>query len=216
MLSFFRLGVSSKRPTVLDASTHKTATEFPPIVDLNILGKESQELKETVGSSKETRSRFSLWPSAKTAAPTIETAPALNPDTTKVIAMKAIGCNTDDEFIDIQVRKLSYAEAASLKLTESLTMKPSPSSKVAAAASAKAPNVVIDHDTELENSITDFELANELGNTRKFRDDLLAYEEMTANPEVDFEDALERENVVDHRFKKSIKRMKKRRGSNKK
>jgi len=71
----------------------------------------------------------------------------------KVIAMKKLKTeNSSEEFIDVEYKQLSYAEAASLRV-----VRESKGSKV----TSKKPktDLVVDQDDDLEKSITDVELA---------------------------------------------------------
>ncbi|GME96805.1 unnamed protein product [Ambrosiozyma monospora] len=82
----------------------------------------------------------------------------VNDSTNEVIAMKKVQEDeSTDEFIDIQVRKLSYAEVAALEVQATKKTKKN---------TGKA---VIDQDKELEKSVTDMEFADSYQKTQKYQ-----------------------------------------------
>ncbi|GMG19925.1 unnamed protein product [Ambrosiozyma monospora] len=86
----------------------------------------------------------------------------VNDSTNEVIAMKKVQEDeSTDEFIDIQVRKLSYAEVAALEVQAT-----------SANSNKKTKNIqkaVIDQDKELEKSVTDMEFADSYQKTQKYQ-----------------------------------------------
>ncbi len=72
--------------------------------------------------------------------------------TDKVIAMKKLKTeNSSEEFIDVEYKQLSYAEAASLRVAQEREPK--------SAFKKHNNSIVVDQDDDLEKSITDVELA---------------------------------------------------------
>ncbi|KAF6008541.1 hypothetical protein HII13_003864 [Brettanomyces bruxellensis] len=72
--------------------------------------------------------------------------------TDKVIAMKKLKTeNSSEEFIDVEYKQLSYAEAASLRVAQE--------SEPKSALKKHNNSIVVDQDDDLEKSITDVELA---------------------------------------------------------
>lgn len=176
MLSFF-----SSKP-----AAPKEPNALPKIVDFNTIDKTSS-LKTDQLLTKNS-SRFSIWPfgSKNTKSDLLKDQNndnksfVINPND-KVISMKKVDSssldydasitetdvttnkvddiNKDEEFIDIQLRQLSYAEVAALDLSRKHL-----SSKTIVATSKKSETnnnevIVVDEEKELEKSITDMEMA---------------------------------------------------------
>lgn len=112
--------------------------------------------------------------------------PLLLDATDKVIAMKKVTSShldsnlsdsvlkdkglDDDEFIDIQLRQLSYAEVAALDLKDSKASKQFRSKQEHKNASQNK-FIVIDQLDDLEKSITDIEMVDTFKNHEKFSND---------------------------------------------
>lgn len=141
-----------------------------PVIDFNTLSKGSVS-----GASSAVSQKGSWWPfswfTKRPVEPVAEESNVVASPLDEVIAMK----RRDDDFIDIQVRKLSYAEVASLKPTQA----------------------VVVEENELEKSVMDRELLTEFKKRPKFdREELLSKldEQQAATvvvdhqPEDDFEE----------------------------
>ncbi|KAG7874377.1 hypothetical protein KL938_004992 [Ogataea parapolymorpha] len=200
------------------ASEADTSLE-PQVIDLNTF--EYRDVSDQAPTARKTR--FWFWPfggnrSAKesiavsgpeTVATKEKQLKKISDSTNKVIAMRKVhddGVELEDDFIDIQVRKLSYAEVAALQLRKDREP-PSDSSRD---ASLGVPRIdpVVDQDLELEKSITDVEFADSYSKSKKFSIDEFSRTESTLAEE---DKILEDFNKkLPKRFAKNGKYMKKR------
>ncbi|KAH3667189.1 hypothetical protein OGAPHI_002838 [Ogataea philodendri] len=186
------------------AAAVDTSSE-PQVIDFNTV--ELSNVTASVSSAKKPRSWFWPFGGSKSAAktePVVDPATVANKEkefkmvgdsTNKVIAMKKMheGDDLDDDFIDIQVRKLSYAEVAALQLKKN-SLPPAGSAKTASSGGSNLESVV-DQDLDLEKSVTDVEFAENYRKSKKF----------TAT-ETHKDDAGEEEQLFDDYSKKVPKR----------
>jgi hypothetical protein len=122
----------------------------------------------------------------------------------KVIAMKKINSSNadhdnnieDDEFIDIQVRHLSYAEVAALDLEKSK------SENTKKCRPLENNLMVIDQEDELEKSITDLEMVDNYETYEKFSNDISTPDCDILSPEDQWE------TYVDSKISKKLVRKK--------
>ncbi|KAG7754256.1 hypothetical protein KL910_005162 [Ogataea haglerorum] len=160
------------------ASEADTSSE-PQVIDLNTF--EYDTVSPEAPAARKSRSWF--WPfggnrsaeesiaaSGPEAVATKGKQPKkINDSTNKVIAMRKVhddGVELEDDFIDIQVRKLSYAEVAALQLRKDGELLPDSSRNASSGVSHIDP--VVDQDLELEKSITDVEFADSYSKSKKF------------------------------------------------
>lgn len=142
--------------------------DLPQIVDFNTIEEPTIE-----SDHPQSTSFFSLWPFNRSRATTNKANDndddsLLDDSTNKVIAMKkidssllnesSINNDNDEDFIDIQLRQLSYAEVAALNNSKS---------------NSNNQIVVIDQEDVLGKSITDIEMVKTLKNCEKFNIDLI-------------------------------------------
>ncbi|QPG74120.1 hypothetical protein FOA43_001442 [Brettanomyces nanus] len=153
---------------MLSAQSHTKVIDFGTIDTSSAKADKHKDMdyeKDAISNYGNGRSFFSMWP-LKMLFGTREQSGSRASDQScgnivdspldEVIAMKrlqgdASADNGTDDFIDIQVRKLSYAEVASLR-----------------ASNKECRCRVVDQDKELEKSVTDMELTNAFKRQKRF------------------------------------------------
>lgn len=175
MLSLFH-------PSSHASELNDKTTMAPKVVDFNTIDTQKSSSDtlanmQITGSAKPVTLLSYLWPfsSSKTKEANDSdnvsrgdmTRSLLDASTDKVIAMKKVSDVDDDEFIDIQVRQLSYAEVSALDLVAKLkdTRNNNTSQKTKGVSSKVTTDfVVIDQEADLEKEITDMEMMDTLKN----------------------------------------------------
>ncbi|KAG7818434.1 hypothetical protein KL909_005056 [Ogataea angusta] len=201
------------------ASSEADTSLEPQVIDLNTL--EYRNVSPEAPAAR--KPRFWFWPfggnksagestavlGSETVATKEKHLKKINDSTNKVIAMRKVhdeGIELEDDFIDIQVRKLSYAEVAALQLRKDGELPPGSSRNASSGVSHLDP--VVDQDLELEKSITDVELADSYSKSKKFSLDEISRAESTLTEEDQILDDFNKK--LPKRFAKNGKYMKRR------
>ncbi|ODV85437.1 hypothetical protein CANARDRAFT_28237 [[Candida] arabinofermentans NRRL YB-2248] len=176
------------------ATATATGPQAPPIIDLNTTANKDNinQSDEVLQVDSKKRQNFFGWMFGKSSpvatpnqAESIDSSSLCNSND-KVIAMKKVESfdkEINEEFIDIQIRRLSYAEVAALSVPSKDNTNKLSSRKI-------DDDFVIDQELELEKSVTDLEFADNYSNVKKFNDNREDIEDLHLIEEFDDDDVV--------------------------